>query len=57
MKKILILAFALAACALITMAQYVSVDFPATEYSQDPKANYRLYKTKNNYNFIKEIIK
>ena len=53
MKKILILAFALAACALTTMAQYVSVDFPATEYSQDPKANYRLYKTKNNYNFIK----
>ena len=53
MKKILILAFALAACALTTMAQYVRVDFPATEYSQDPKANYRLYKTKNNYNFIK----
>jgi hypothetical protein len=37
--------------AVIMMAQ--SVDFPATEYTQDPKANYRLYKTKNTYNFIK----
>lgn len=35
----------------ISFAQ--SIDFPPTEYTQDPKANYRLYKTKNNYNFIK----
>ena len=39
------------ASAMLAMAQ--SVDFPATEYTQDPKANYRLYKTKNTYNFIK----
>ena len=36
---------------LITLAVQVSlaqsVDFPATEYTQDPKANFRLYKTKN----------
>lgn len=50
MKKIL-LVLALMMNAVIMMAQ--SVDFPATEYTQDPKANYRLYKTKNNYNFIK----
>ncbi len=50
MKKIL-LVLALMMNAVIMMAQ--SIDFPATEYTQDPKANYRLYKTKNNYNFIK----
>jgi hypothetical protein len=50
MKKIL-LVLALMMNAVIMMAQ--SVDFPATEYTQDPKANYRLYKTKNTYNFIK----
>lgn len=42
---------------LITLAVQVSlaqsIDFPATEYTQDPKANFRLYKTKNMYNFIK----
>ena len=42
---------AMMASAMLAMAQ--SVDFPATEYTQDPKANYRLYKTKNTYNFIK----
>ena len=50
MKKIL-LVIALVVSAVVGMAQ--SVDFPATEYTQDPKANYRLYKTKNTYNFIK----
>ena len=50
MKKIL-LVLALMMNAVIMMAQ--SVDFPATEYTQDPKTNYRLYKTKNTYNFIK----
>ena len=50
MKKIL-LVLALVVSAVSVMAQ--SVDFPATEYTQDPKANYRLYKTKNTYNFIK----
>ena len=50
MKKIL-LVLALMMNAVIIMAQ--SIEFPATEYTQDPKANYRLYKTKNNYNFIK----
>ena len=50
MKKIL-LVLALMMNAVIMMAQ--SVDFPATEYTQDPKANYRLYKTQNTYNFIK----
>ena len=50
MKKILFV-LALVMSAAVGMAQ--SVDFPATEYTQDPKANYRLYKTKNTYNFIK----
>jgi hypothetical protein len=50
MKKILFV-LALVMSAAVGMAQ--SVDFPATEYTQDPKANYRLYKTKNIYNFIK----
>ncbi len=50
MKKIL-LVLALVISTATMMAQ--SVDFPATEYTQDPKANYRLYKTKNIYNFIK----
>lgn len=53
MKKIWTLAFALVACALTSMAQDVDVNFPATEYSQDPKANYRLFKTRNVYTFIK----
>lgn len=50
MKKILCIAV-MALVAQFTFAQ--NVDFPATEYTQDPKANYRLYKTKNTYNFIK----
>ena len=50
MKKMLCIAV-MALVAQFTFAQ--SVDFPATEYTQDPKANYRLYKTKNIYNFIK----
>lgn len=50
MKKILCIAV-MALVAQLTFAQ--TVDFPATEYTQDPKANYRLYKTKNTYNFIK----
>ena len=50
MKRILFI-LALVMSAVTMMAQ--SVDFPATEYTQDPKANYRLYKTKNTYNFIK----
>lgn len=50
MKKMLLVLVMLVS-AVAMMAQ--SVDFPATEYTQDPKANYRLYKTKNTYNFIK----
>ena len=50
MKKILCIAV-MALVAQLTFAQ--TVDFPATEYTQDPKANFRLYKTKNMYNFIK----
>lgn len=50
MKKMLFI-LSMMASAMLAMAQ--SVDFPATEYTQDPKANYRLYKTKNTYNFIK----
>lgn len=41
---------------MVLVTQFVlaqSIDFPATEYSQDPKANFRLFKTKNTYNFIK----
>ena len=52
MKRILFI-LALVMSAAVGMAQ--SVDFPATEYTQDPKANYRLYKTKNTYNFIKLV--
>lgn len=52
MKKILVL-IVLAVSAVITMAQDVDVNFPATEYAQDPKANYRLFKTRNIYTFIK----
>jgi hypothetical protein len=50
MKKILFV-FVILVGAPAMMAQ--TVDFPATEYTQDTKANYRLYKTKNTYNFIK----
>ena len=50
MKKILFI-LTMVASAMVGMAQ--NVDFPATEYTQDPKANFRLYKTKNTYNFIK----
>ena len=50
MKKNLCIAV-MVLVAQLTFAQ--TVDFPATEYTQDPKANYRLYKTKNTYNFIK----
>ena len=52
MKKILVL-IVLAVSAVTTMAQDVDVNFPATEYAQDPKANYRLFKTRNVYTFIK----
>ena len=38
-------------CSQNSLAQ--TIEFPATEYSQDPKANFRLYKTENMYNFIK----
>ena len=50
MRRFLIITL-LAIIAQLSFSQ--SVDFPATEYTQDPKANYRLYKTKNTYNFIK----
>lgn len=50
MKKIIVTT-AMVMVALFTFAQ--NINFPATEYTQDPKANYRLYKTKNTYNFIK----
>lgn len=49
--KRLLFTFAIVVSALAITAQ--NIDFPATEYTQDPKANYRLYKTKNMYNFIK----
>ena len=50
MKKILFVLVMLVS-AVAMMAE--SGDFRSTEYTQDPKANYRLYKTKNTYNFIK----
>ena len=50
MKKIIVTT-AMVMVALFTFAQ--NINFPPTEYTQDPKANYRLYKTKNTYNFIK----
>lgn len=40
---------------LFAMSQNVfsQSDLPAIEYTQDPKANFRLYKTENMHNFIK----
>ncbi len=53
MKQIIIIAM-LVLVMPYTLAQSVSVmDFPAAEYTQDPKADYRLYTTKNTYYFIK----
>lgn len=50
MKRI----FFVAVLAIVTQFAFAqSIDFPATEYTQDPKANYRLYTTKNAYYFIK----
>lgn len=51
MKRFFYIIVVLLVCSQYGMGQ--TIDFPATEYSQDPKANFRLYKTKNMYNFIK----
>ncbi len=51
MKRFLYIIVVLLVCSQYGMGQ--TIDFPATEYTQDPKANYRLYKTENMYNFIK----
>ena len=51
MKRFFYVIVVLLVCSQNVLAQ--TIEFPATEYSQDPKANYRLYKTKNKYNFIK----
>ena len=51
MKRFLYIIVVLLVCSQYGMGQ--TIDFPATEYTQDPKANFRLYKTKNMYNFIK----
>lgn len=50
MKKMLCIAV-MTIVAQLTFAE--TIGFPAMEYTQDPKANYRLYKTENLYNFIK----
>lgn len=50
MKRIFIL-LSLMILSYLSLAQ--TIDLPATEYTQDPKANFRLYKTENKYNFIK----
>lgn len=50
MKRIFIL-LSLVVLSYLSFAQ--TIDLPATEYTQDPKANFRLYKTENIYNFIK----
>ena len=52
MKRFIYIIAVLLACSQYSAGQ-TAIDFPATEYSQDPKANFRLYKTKNKYNFIK----
>ena len=51
MKRFFHIITVLLVCSQNGFAQ--TIDFPATEYTQDPKANFRLYKTKNMYNFIK----
>ena len=51
MKRFFYFIVVLLICSQSGLAQ--TIDFPATEYTQDPKANFRLYKTKNMYNFIK----
>ena len=51
MKRFFYIIVVLLVCSQNSLAQ--TIEFPATEYSQDPKANFRLYKTKNMYNFIK----
>lgn len=51
MKRFFYIIVVLLVCSQYGMGQ--TIDFPATEYSQDPKANFRLYKTENMYNFIK----
>lgn len=52
MKRFFYIIAVLLVCNQYSAGQTV-IDFPATEYTQDPKANFRLYKTKNKYNFIK----
>ena len=51
MKRLFYIIAVLLLCSQYGIAQ--TIDFPATEYTQDPKANFRLYKTENMYNFIK----
>ena len=51
MKRFFYIIAVLLICSQSGFAQ--TIDFPATEYTQDPKANFRLFKTKNMYNFIK----
>lgn len=50
MKRFFYVIVVLLVCSQNVLAQS---DLRATEYSQDPKANFRLYKTENMYNFIK----
>ena len=50
MKRFFYIIVVLLVCSQNGLAQS---DFPATEYTQDSKANFRLYKTKNMFNFIK----
>lgn len=51
MKRFFYIIAVLLVCSQNFMAQ--TIEFPATEYTQDPKANFRLYRTENMYNFIK----
>ena len=51
MKRFFYFIVVLLICSQSGLAQ--TIEFPATEYTQDPKANFRLYKTENIYNFIK----
>ena len=51
MKRFYYIIVILLICSQNGFAQ--TIDFPATEYTQDPKANFRLFKTQNMYNFIK----
>lgn len=52
MKRFIYIIAVLLVCSQYSAGQ-TAIDFPATEYTQDPKANFRLYKTENMYNFIK----